>query len=111
MRGSGLLLCKTVNGPLFRGSQFPEFDRLLKPEMTRSSVLGKAMRRRDFITGLSRAGVAWPLAPHAQQPAMPVIGFLHRTSFDNNRENLATFRRGLGDTRFSRRVTHGGHER
>jgi putative tryptophan/tyrosine transport system substrate-binding protein len=40
---------------------------------------------------------AWPLAARAQQPAIPVIGFLHLTSLETNRKNLAAFRRGLGD--------------
>ena len=56
------------------------------------------MRRRDFITLVGGVAAGWPLAASAQQATVPVIGFLHLTSPETNRENLATFRQGLGET-------------
>jgi putative ABC transport system substrate-binding protein len=53
------------------------------------------MRRREFIAGLGSAA-AWPVVARAQQPAMPVIGFVNSGSAGNL--NLAEFRRGLGET-------------
>ena len=54
------------------------------------------MRRREFVTLLGSA--AWPFGVRAQQPTMPVIGFLNPTSPDGFRERLRAFRQGLKDT-------------
>src|SRR3954464_4801453 len=53
------------------------------------------LRRREFITLLGGAAVAWPVTARAQQPAMPVIGFLHGTSPEARRAEVAEFHRGL----------------
>ena len=58
------------------------------------------MRRRNFVSLLVGATVTWPLAARSQQEAMPVIGFLHGTSPETRRAEVAAFHRGLRESSY-----------
>jgi putative ABC transport system substrate-binding protein len=59
------------------------------------------VKRRDFIAllgGAATASLSWPLAARAQQPALPVVGFLRTTPAGPFADLLTAFREGLDET-------------
>src|SRR6516165_7563597 len=66
----------------------------LQPEGHMASYIG----RRKFLATLGGAVATWPLAARAEQPALPVVGFIRDGSADANARNVAAFRKGLNET-------------
>ena len=58
------------------------------------------MRRRDFIKGIAGSATAWPLMARAQQPAMPVVGFLGPNSPESDAYRVTAFKQGLKEAGF-----------
>ena len=59
------------------------------------------MRRREFIAFVGSTAVAWPLEARAQQPAMPVVGFINAGTANASTRRIAAFRKGLSEAGYT----------
>src|ERR1700741_2939926 len=68
--------------------------------LARAGRMTVTIGRRELLAALGGAAAAWPLAAQAQQPGVPVIGFLSTRSPAEAASDLAAFRQGLGQTSY-----------
>jgi putative tryptophan/tyrosine transport system substrate-binding protein len=59
------------------------------------------MRRRDLVKGIVASAATWPVVAVAQQPSIPVIGFLSFRSANESADSEAAFREGLSEVGYS----------
>src|SRR5262249_42748390 len=66
--------------------------------LAREGRMTVTIRRRELLAALGGAAAAWPLTARAQQPAMPVVGFLRNSAPDDSGEALAAMGQGVKQT-------------
>ena len=71
---------------------------MIRPSSPLTMLLSRHTRRREFILALGGAAAVWPLAARAQQPTIPIVGYLHSDSPQTVAGLLAAFREGLSET-------------
>ena len=93
MSSSGLLPCKLPLNPISRVVN-PCCNRSVSDSRRTPEPWERAMRRRDLIKGIA-GSIVWPFAARAQQPAMPIVGFLAIQSSRYLASHMPSFRQGL----------------
>src|SRR5262249_44894940 len=73
---------------------------MIRPSSPLTMLLSRHTRRRAFMTLLGGAAAAWPVSARAQQPALPVVGFLRDASLADATHLIAAFGQGLKEAGF-----------